>query len=163
MKSNCRQEAPRECPLPSMRTSRFALYLEVEEYFMKFVYGVFLLVVPCGAFPDQQTPPSKPQQPAATSTPQAQESPTQELNNRFEKQIAERIAGREKDPAGKVFKNIQIPWFKAVPAENFISIMNMGYSRALGVACTHCHVEQDFASDTKRPKRAGRESERVSS
>ncbi len=35
--------------------------------------------------------------------------------------------------------------------------MNGGYSRALGVACTHCHVEQDFASDDKRPKRAARE------
>jgi hypothetical protein len=35
--------------------------------------------------------------------------------------------------------------------------MNMGYSRSLGVACTHCHVEQDFSSDDKRPKRAARE------
>lgn len=35
--------------------------------------------------------------------------------------------------------------------------MNEGYSLALGVACTHCHVEQDFASDDKRPKRAARE------
>ena len=35
--------------------------------------------------------------------------------------------------------------------------MNRGYSRALGVACTHCHVEDDFASDDKRPKRAARE------
>ena len=35
--------------------------------------------------------------------------------------------------------------------------MNYGYSRALGVSCMHCHVEQDFASDEKRPKRAARE------
>jgi formate-dependent nitrite reductase cytochrome c552 subunit len=35
--------------------------------------------------------------------------------------------------------------------------MNGGYSRALGVSCNHCHVEQDFASDDKRPKRAARE------
>jgi hypothetical protein len=35
--------------------------------------------------------------------------------------------------------------------------MNLGYSRALGVACTHCHVEQDSSSDEKRPKRAARE------
>ena len=44
-----------------------------------------------------------------------------------------------------------------MPAENLIDIMNYGYSRALGVSCTHCHVEQDFASDEKRPKRAARE------
>jgi len=35
--------------------------------------------------------------------------------------------------------------------------MNGGYSRALGVRCTHCHADQDFASDEKRPKRAARE------
>ena len=44
-----------------------------------------------------------------------------------------------------------------MPAETFLVIMNVGYSRALGVRCTHCHVEQDFASDEKRPKRAARE------
>jgi hypothetical protein len=35
--------------------------------------------------------------------------------------------------------------------------MNEGYSRALGVTCTHCHNDQNFASDEKRPKRAARE------
>jgi hypothetical protein len=35
--------------------------------------------------------------------------------------------------------------------------MNFGYSRALGVQCTHCHEEADFSSDAKRPKRAARE------
>jgi hypothetical protein len=35
--------------------------------------------------------------------------------------------------------------------------MDGGYARALGVGCTHCHVEGDFASDDKRPKRVARE------
>jgi hypothetical protein len=35
--------------------------------------------------------------------------------------------------------------------------MNGGYARALGVRCTHCHVERDFSSDDKRQKRAARE------
>ena len=35
--------------------------------------------------------------------------------------------------------------------------MESGYSRALGVTCLHCHVERNFASDDKRPKRAARE------
>jgi len=35
--------------------------------------------------------------------------------------------------------------------------MNLGYSRALGVKCTHCHVKTDFSKDDKRPKRAARE------
>ena len=35
--------------------------------------------------------------------------------------------------------------------------MDGGYAKALGVRCTHCHDERDFASDEKRPKRAARE------
>ena len=95
--------------------------------------------------------------PQSSPAPSAQANPNQEINNRFVKQFSERIAGRENEPTEKVFKNIQIEWFKNVPAGRFLRVMNGGYSRALGVACTHCHVEQDFASDDKRPKRAARE------
>ena len=94
---------------------------------------------------------------APTSLQQAPVSRGQAENDRYEKQILERILGREKEPASKVFKNIRIPGLKAVPAEDFVGIINGGYSRALGVACTYCHVEQDFSSDEKRPKRAARE------
>lgn len=79
----------------------------------------------------------------------------QRTNDRFVRQIAERIAGRETEPAENVFNNIQ--WLKGVRAQLLLTIMNEGYSRALGVACTHCHVESDFSSDDKRPKRAARE------
>jgi photosynthetic reaction center cytochrome c subunit len=65
------------------------------------------------------------------------------------------IRGREGQPAGQVFKNVQ--FLKNVPAATFLVIMDVGYSRGLGVECTHCHVEQDLASDEKRPKRAARE------
>jgi alpha-beta hydrolase superfamily lysophospholipase len=44
-----------------------------------------------------------------------------------------------------------------VPSERLLLIMNLGYSRALGVSCTHCHMEEDFSSDDKRPRRAARE------
>jgi hypothetical protein len=79
----------------------------------------------------------------------------QESNDRFVRQIMGRIAGREDEPAGQVFKNVQI--LAAVSARNLVEIMNTGYSRALGVNCTHCHVEDDFSSESKRPKRAARE------
>jgi hypothetical protein len=82
-------------------------------------------------------------------------NPNQEVNDRYEQQFLQKIAGHEKEPAENVFKNVQ--WLKGEPAERFLVIMNVGYSRALGVSCTHCHVEQDFASDDKRPKRAARE------
>ena len=96
-----------------------------------------------------------PQKPVVA--PPASTNPNQETNDRFAKEILDRIAGHEKEPAGQVFKNVQIPWLKNVPAANLVDIMNFGYSRALGVACSHCHVTSDFASDDKRPKRAARE------
>jgi hypothetical protein len=85
----------------------------------------------------------------------AQVASVQETNDAFIKQWRAKIAGREKEPAERVFKNIQK--MTSIPAGTFLVIMNRGYSRGLGVSCTHCHVEDDFASDDKRPKLAARE------
>ena len=94
-----------------------------------------------------------------TSSPPAQAEPgkksNQEINDAFVQKISRQIAGREQEPAGKVFKNVHI--MANIPASQFLLIMNLGYSRALGVTCTHCHVEEDFSSEDKRPKRAARE------
>lgn len=65
------------------------------------------------------------------------------------------IAGKENRPAGEVFKNVVL--LKDVPAARFLRIMEAGYNRALGVGCDHCHVENDWAADEKRAKRAARE------
>ena len=69
--------------------------------------------------------------------------------------ISKQIEGHEQEPAEKVFKNVQI--MKKAPASRFLLIMNLGYSRALGVTCSYGHVETDFSSDALRPKRAARE------
>jgi Photosynthetic reaction centre cytochrome C subunit len=102
------------------------------------------------------------QQPAPSPQPAAPPQPTppspadrQATNDRIEAAILEKIKGHENEPAEKVFKNIRI--LKDVRAANLLDIMNYGYSHALGVTCTHCHVETDFSSDDKRPKRAARE------
>jgi photosynthetic reaction center cytochrome c subunit len=79
----------------------------------------------------------------------------QVTNDRFVREVSARIAGRETDSAGAVFKNVK--QLTGVPARQLLVIMNIGYARALGVTCTHCHDENDFASDEKRPKRAARE------
>jgi photosynthetic reaction center cytochrome c subunit len=121
--------------------------------------ALVLVVLVCGvaayhAFasaPEQQPTTPNPK-PTATH-----ENSNQEINDRFVKDLSAKIAGRENEAAVKVFKNIQIEVLKNVPAGRFLRIMNFGYSRALGVACTHCHVEQDFSSDEKRPKQAARE------
>src|ERR1700740_1596041 len=73
--------------------------------------------------------------------PAAKEPSTQEINDSFVRQISKQIAGREQEPSGQVFKNIQVDFLKKVPAARFLLIMNEGYSRALGVTCKHCHIE----------------------
>ena len=100
------------------------------------------------------------QQPSSAPTPAADKgSPktVQETNDAYVEQIKSQIAGHEQEPAEQVFKNIHIQWFKGLPAGRLLLIMNLGYSRALGVTCTHCHVDTDFSKDDKRPKRAARE------
>jgi hypothetical protein len=78
-----------------------------------------------------------------------------EANERTAQAVLRRIAGRENMPADSVFKNVKI--LNAVSAKTLVSIMAGGYARALGVKCAYCHVEEDFSSDEKRPKRAARE------
>ena len=112
--------------------------------------GIAMIVGCLGASAQQATPPAPQVPPPAISS-------IQETNDRYVKQITARIAGREKEPASSVFKNIQLANLKDDPAERFLAIMSFGYSKALGVTCTHCHNDADFSSDEKRPKRAARE------
>ena len=84
-------------------------------------------------------------------------NPNQAGNDKAFQKALEHIAGHETEPAGKVFKNVKLPMFQNVPAKTLLNIMNMGYARALGVSCLHCHAIGDFASDDKREKRAARE------
>jgi hypothetical protein len=96
-----------------------------------------------------------PPQAGQDGKPAANQASVQETNDAFVQKIMKQIAGHEQEPAEKVFKNIHI--LNTVPAGRFLLIMNRGYSHALGVTCTHCHAENDFASEEKRPKRAARE------
>jgi hypothetical protein len=91
----------------------------------------------------------------ATPGPAALVNSNQEANDQIARAVSERIAGRENEPAEQVFKNIQS--LKGMPAGRLVRVMNMGYSRALGVSCLHCHFGQDYSSDEKRQKRAARE------
>jgi Photosynthetic reaction centre cytochrome C subunit len=94
--------------------------------------------------------------PTGTTAPDSGLS-AQEVNDRFVREWSKRIEGREDEPAARVFKNIRLDWLKSTPAGQFLSIMDGGYAKALGVRCTHCHADEDFASDDKRAKRAARE------
>jgi hypothetical protein len=95
--------------------------------------------------------------PPAAGAPRDPAPSRQDINDRFVARLRAGIAGREQEPASRVFRNIRFVLFKRIPAGDLLDIMNGGYSQALGVDCTHCHVDTDFASDEKRPKRVARE------
>ena len=65
------------------------------------------------------------------------------------------IAGKEEVPAVDLFNNIQ--FYKAATAERFLRIMEFGFTVALGVDCTHCHVPGKWDSDDKPTKQIARE------
>jgi hypothetical protein len=65
------------------------------------------------------------------------------------------IKGREGAPAESVWKNIKT--LKGMPAGRMPRIMDVAFSKSLGVNCLHCHVAGDWDSDDKRPKRVARE------
>jgi len=76
-------------------------------------------------------------------------------NEREALAVLDEIKDRLSEPAEQVFPNIQT--LRGTTARQMINIMTVGYSRALGVRCSHCHVEGDYTSDAKRAKRATRE------
>lgn len=69
--------------------------------------------------------------------------------------IREQVKGREQEPAENVFKNIQ--FLRGIPAGRIPMIMQMGYSRSLGVDCIHCHVPDKWEADEKPQKQVARE------
>lgn len=69
--------------------------------------------------------------------------------------LRESIKGLEQEPAEKVFKNIQS--LKGMPARNVLGIMQMGFSRSLGVDCTHCHTPGKWEAEDKTQKQTARD------
>lgn len=69
--------------------------------------------------------------------------------------LRESIKGRENEPAGKVFKNVKN--LAEMPAGRLLAVMQFGYSRSLGVDCTHCHTPDEWSSETKPQKQIARD------
>src|SRR5215207_6549781 len=66
--------------------------------------------------------------------------------------LKEQIKGREQEPADKVFKNIQTPFIKSINAGRVLAVMEIAYSRSLGVTCTHCHTPDRWEAEDKPQK-----------
>ena len=69
-------------------------------------------------------------------------------------ELEKNIAGRENEPAEKVFRNIQI--LKGQPAIRVLRIMQFGFAPALGVECKHCHVKSGWEKDDNQAKQIAR-------
>ncbi len=69
--------------------------------------------------------------------------------------LRKKIAGKENQPAEQVFQNIQ--WLKGMPAARLLRVMEIAYSRSLGVDCRHCHVVGEWQKDEKPTKQIARE------
>lgn len=87
------------------------------------------------------------QAPAQDSKPFDQQQKLQELRKQ--------IAGQQNKPAEEVFKNIQL--LKGMPAGRLLAVMEIGYSKSLGVNCTHCHVVDQWEKEDKPTKQITRE------
>jgi hypothetical protein len=71
--------------------------------------------------------------------------------------LREHIKGKEQLPAAQVFKNVQTPMLKQRPAAQLLAVMEFGFSRSLGVSCTHCHVPDRWEAENKPQKQIARE------
>jgi cytochrome c2 len=69
-------------------------------------------------------------------------------------QLMRDIAGKEDQPAGTVFKNVQV--LKDMPAGKFVTLMDSTWGRALGRNCTDCHVANQWSSDSLGRKKTAR-------
>lgn len=87
----------------------------------------------------------------------AQMAPTPEVFDQAAALAAlrESIKGKEQEPAEKVFKNIQS--LKGMPAGRLLGVMQMGFSRSLGVGCTHCHTPGKWEAEDKTQKQTARD------
>lgn len=74
-------------------------------------------------------------------------------------ELQKQIAGKEDLPATEVFRNIT--QYKGVSAGRLLRIMELGFSRGLGVKCTHCHVAGEWDRDDKATKQTAREMSRM--
>jgi hypothetical protein len=68
--------------------------------------------------------------------------------------LMKEIAGRENEPAGTVFKNVQL--MKDMPAGKFLASMDQDFGRALSHNCTDCHIKDQWASDSLNRKKTAR-------
>lgn len=118
--------------------------------FLGMIIGLFVLAAAFSFLPTHLQP--------ANVTAQTTGSPTPEFDQAAAlAKVREQIKGRENEPASAVFKNIQTSFLKSVPAGRLPAVMEIAYSRSLGVDCTHCHVPDKWEADDRLEKQIARD------
>ena len=126
--------------------------------------ALFLLLVAAAAAAaaaarQQAAPPSAPPPEAAKPGAAAPETrapqPARPAEPKFDEEKAladlrKEIAGREKEPADKVYMAVEV--MQGFTAGQLLAVMKEGYSRPLGVTCTHCHIPGQWQADDKKAK-----------
>src|ERR1700687_87736 len=114
------------------------------------LFGLSLLLLSAAAIAAARRQPEpasfEPAKPDAAATHAKPAKPLADLRKE--------IAGKENEPAGKVFMDIDV--MQGVTAGQLLLIMEKGYARPLGVTCTHCHVPGQWESNEKKEKEAAR-------
>jgi hypothetical protein len=133
-----------------MRRTGFALALLAAVAVLGALSGAFS---PAGSQgpPPQGGPggPGAPGRPPGMTMPGAPVDSFMSERDSLAKLVLEKIKGRENAPAESVFKNVKM--LKGLPAARLLRAMN-GWGHALGVSCRHCHVENHWADEDKKPK-----------
>lgn len=114
---------------------------------------LILVLVATGTFGILRLPGQNPAAPVPVATPTP--APVAFDRSAALSALREQIKGRENEPAEKIFKNMKM--LGSIPAGRVLSIMEMGYSRSLGVDCTHCHVPGKWESEEKPQKQVARD------
>jgi len=116
-----------------------------------------MLLAPALALLPAQSSPAGPASEALgnDARPVAAADSVAEERARYVREVLAAIEGREQEPAGEVFDDVEA--FANVPAERLLQIMDLGFGRSLGVSCTHCHTPDDWAASDSTAKRVARQ------
>ncbi len=76
---------------------------------------------------------------------------------KYMNEVMNSIKGKEKMRADSVFKNLKvIRGQSSISAEHLLLMMNWGWSKELGISCSHCHVIGKWESDSLETKNIAR-------
>jgi hypothetical protein len=105
-----------------------------------------------------QTPGQTTARPRPRRVPLSRDS-VAHLRANYVRTVMAQIAGRENEPATRVFKNVQV--LKDLTAGELVHKMDAEYGAGLSYNCSNCHravngVVEDWSSDTLRTKKRAR-------